>query len=149
MRKRLNNIWNKEKTIDVPDCNLKFFKLFLSLLFYRVYLWFFVNLMDDAQGWFSLKHRQGLLPIICQFNNGPDWFEFFFAGNWESIVLIWSRSMHSIQGWGPIVNRQHILAAQVAKTYDLLAHDNLWKKRLHSMQVKVVDWLRDVLCNSP
>lgn len=149
MRKRLNNIWNKEKTIDVTDCNLKFFKLFLSLLFYRVYLWFFVNLMDDAQGWFSLKHRQGLLPIICQFNNGPDWFEFFFAGNWESIVLIWSRSMHSIQGWGPIVNRQHILAAQVAKTYDLLAHDNLWKKRIHSMQVKVVDWLRDVLCNSP
>lgn len=73
MRKRLNNIWNKEKTIDVPDCNLKFFKLFLSLSFYRVYLWFFVNLMDDAQGWFSLKHRQGLLPIICQFNNGPDW----------------------------------------------------------------------------
>ena len=73
----------------------------------------------------------------------------FFAGNWESIVLIWSRSMHSIQGWGPIGNRQHILAAQVAKTYDLLAHDNLWKKRLHSMQVKVVDWLRDVLCNSP
>lgn len=50
--------------------------------------------------------------------------------------------MHSIQGWGPIVNRQHILAAQVAKTYDLLAHDNLWKKRLPSMQVKVVDWLR-------